>query len=419
MHARPRSLRLAVLAPAFAGIALLQGAAAQAAHALDWELDLDARLVDTRGGKSWLEGGFTRYGADQHPLQLGRARLGLAIPIAERWKVVLDASAYDRTDKGVVGITEAYLQFRPYPFEGWRVRARAGAFYAPVSLENREAGWESPYTLSWSAMNSWIAEELRTVGVETRLDWLGRRLGHEFEAGLVAAAYGWNEGAGTLIAEEGFALHDRQSSVFGRVGRPGVAPFHGEELFHQIDRRPGWYGGGELRWLDQAVLRVLHYDNRADPAAYDAVRQDLAWHTRFDAVGLRGEDGRWTGIVQWLQGDTLIAPPFTTLRWPFRTWYALLARSWGGHSLALRYDEFRVDLRESPGVDAVSGRLQDGHAITAAYVYRPGPHWRFTLEWLRARATTALPADYSTGIAQGAQRQLQFSVRYALGPGVE
>ena len=61
-----------------------------------------------------------------------------------------------------LGITEAYLQFRPYPHAGYRLRVKAGAFYAPVSLENRASGWESPYTLSYSAINSWLATEVRT-----------------------------------------------------------------------------------------------------------------------------------------------------------------------------------------------------------------------------------------------------------------
>ena len=58
-------------------------------------------------------------------------------------------------------LTEAYLQFRPYPRDGFRLRLKAGAFYAPISLENRASGWDSPYTLSYSAINTWLGKELR------------------------------------------------------------------------------------------------------------------------------------------------------------------------------------------------------------------------------------------------------------------
>jgi hypothetical protein len=86
----------------------------------------------------------------------------------------LDASAWGDDDRNPLDLTEAYLQFRPYPLNGYRFRLKAGAFHAPISLENRAAGWESPYTLSYSAINTWLGEELRTIGVEGQLDWLGR-----------------------------------------------------------------------------------------------------------------------------------------------------------------------------------------------------------------------------------------------------
>jgi len=75
------------------------------------------------------------------------------------------------------------LQYRPYPRAGYRLRVKAGAFHAPVSLENRAPGWDSPYTLSYSALNSWLGEELRTIGLEAQLDWLGTRTGHGFDLG--------------------------------------------------------------------------------------------------------------------------------------------------------------------------------------------------------------------------------------------
>ena len=77
-------------------------------------------------------------------------------------------------------------------------------------------GWRSPYTLSFSAINTWVGEELRTIGAEYSLDWLGRSHGHDFDFTLSAAGYGWNDTAGTVIATRGWGLHDRQSTLFGR-----------------------------------------------------------------------------------------------------------------------------------------------------------------------------------------------------------
>jgi hypothetical protein len=50
------------------------------------------------------------------------------------------------------------------------------------------------------------------------------------------------------------------------VGAPQPNPvFAKKELFHEIDDRAGYYVGAQVRYLDRAVLNVLHYDNRGDP----------------------------------------------------------------------------------------------------------------------------------------------------------
>src|SRR5256884_6024177 len=205
-----------------------------------------------------MDGGFgtTRFDRNDTGLRLGRARLALSAPLGELWSVHFDASGWDDKDRSPVGVTEAYLQFRPYPRAGYRLRLKAGAFYPPISLENRAAGWESPYTLSYSAINTWLAVEVRTIGLEGQLDWLGTRTGHDFDLGLTAGAFGWNEGAGVVLASDGFMLHDRQTPVFGRVGQPGAAPLGAVEPFQQFDGRAGGGAGGGGRAVGCLGLRA-------------------------------------------------------------------------------------------------------------------------------------------------------------------
>jgi hypothetical protein len=389
---------------------LLPAAAAHCADWIqppDWELDLDARLVSSNGERTFVNGGLgtLRYDDTQSGLRLGRARVALSEALGEVWSLRLDASAWGDHDRNPIDLTEAYVQFRPYPFAGYRFRLKAGAFHAPISLENRAAGWESPYTLSYSAINTWLGEELRTIGVEGQLDWLGTRTGHGFDLALTGGLFGWNDPAGTVISNRGFALDDRQTTLFGRVGSSNSSPLQSVELFHEIDDRAGYYAGIEGRYSDRVVVRALHYDNRANPAAFDSAA--YAWDTRFNSVGLRVEsDDGWTAIVQYLDGVTYVEDS----GWPFRARFALVSRQLHNHRLSVRYDSFAVYSESTDGDGS-----QQGHAWTAAYVFEPNTHWRFTLEWLRVTSDTANRA-LELGLPRLAtETQVQAAVRFALG----
>lgn len=388
-------------------------AAAWLIQAPDWELDLDARLVSSDGQRSFVNGGLGALRYDASGLRLGRARFALSEAIGEVWSLRLDASAWGDHDKNPVDLTEAYLQFRPYPVGGYRFRIKAGAFYAPMSLENRTAGWESPYTVAYSAINTWFAEELRTIGVEGQVDWLGTRAGHGFDLALTGGLFGWNDPAGVVIATRGFALGDRQTTLFGRLGAPAYAALPAAELFHEIDGHAGYYAGVEARYFDRVVVRALHYDNHADPAEFDSTINDFAWETRFNSAGVRVEGASgWTAIFQWLDGTTYLEPFGGNLSWPFRARFALVSREMGHHRLSLRYDSFAVDSDDPDG-----GRgAQHGYAWTAAYVFEPDTHWRFTLEWLRVKTDTANRALLFGDPRLATETQVQLAIRYALGP---
>jgi hypothetical protein len=388
--------------------------AAAAAHAGDFEIALDVRAVSSDGRRSFLENGQgkLRYDADHEGLQLGRLRATWDQPLGEVFTVHAEASVWDADDKNPIDLTEAFIEYRPYPRAGFRSRVRLGAFYPPMSLENRALGWETPYTITPSAISTWIGEELRTVGLEGQVDWLGTRLGHDFDFQLTAAAFGWNDPAGTQLAAHGFAFHDRQTTLFGRVGawQPNQA-LAKKELFCEMDHRPGYYAGAQARWLDRAVLDVMHYDNRADPTVFEADIRDFAWLTKFDAAALRVESGNgWTALVQALDGDTIIAPGGWPLEWKYASRSALLAKRIGPHMLAARYDVFEVTF----GGDAASPGSEDGHAWTAAYSWDRGDHWRFAAEWLRVTSDVKARAVMLGEPALAIETKVEVSARDVL-----
>jgi hypothetical protein len=398
------------------GLLAAAGIGPAVAVATDWDASLDLRLVDANSDRSYLDGGLggTRWDRDDAAVELGRARLALTQPLGQLWSVHADVSAWDDKGGPAVGVTEAWMLLRPYPFDNLRLRLKSGVFYAPVSLENRASGWESPYTLTFSAIDSWLAAEVRTVGSELQLEWLGTRAGHSFDLAATAAVFGWNETAGVVVAGDGFVFTDRQTLIGGRVGQPGEAPLNAAHPFEQIDGRAGVYGGLELRYLDRLTLRTLRYDNRADPTAVDTASHITAWHTAFTSVGARLETQQgWTAIAQWLDGSTAISPTGFAADWPFHADYLLLSRRSGRHTFSARYDSFRVDFQS-----AFDQGAQSGHAITAAWLFDVTPHLRLATEWIVVASHSYQREDLYELSPDTARGQVQLSVRYAIGSGI-
>jgi hypothetical protein len=392
---------------------LLSGACV-AAHAAEWEVAIDLRAVGSDGRGSFLDNGQgkLRFDEDHQGVQLGRLWAAINQPIGEVFFAHAEASIWDADDKNPVDLTEAYIEYRPYPRAGFKSRLRLGAFYPPLSLESRAVGWETPYTVTPSAISSWIGEEIRTVGLEGQIDWLGTRLGQSFDLQVTAALFGWNDPAGTMIAAHGWALHDRQTTLFGRVGAEQPDPeFAKKELFAEIDDRLGYYVGAQARYLDRAVLNVLRYDNRADPTMRDPGLRDFAWLTKFDAVGVRFETGNgWTAILQALDGETFIAPGGFWLQWEYDSQSALIAKRTGPHMVALRYDQFGVIFRRNTALPG----SEDGEAWTVAYTWDRGGPWRFAAEWLRVKSDVVERAVTLGENPLATESKIELSARYRI-----
>jgi hypothetical protein len=393
-------------------LACLALLAAPASAQVDFDATLDLRMVASAGQQSFLNGGLgkLRFDPAHDGARLGQLRLAVRGPLSETISYTIEAAAWGDHDDNALDLVEAVLDWRPLPSSLWRSRVRAGAFHAPISLENRMRGWRSPYTLSASAINTWVGEELRTIGLEYDLDWLGTLEGHGFEAGLTAAVYGWNDPAGIVLALRGWSIHDRQSTLFGRVGQPRQGIVDGRTVFYDdIDGRFGVYGGTTLRWRGLLELRVLRYDNRGDPRVAAPAIDDYAWQTRFDSLGLRWTPAAdWTVIWQGMRGRTQAGWPSN--QWRFASQFLLASWQRGPHRLSGRAERF-----STTHVRSTFGRRNsdDGSAWTVAYGYEFSQRWSLMAEglWVRSR----LPRRVATGAPVfAAERQLQLALRLEL-----
>ena len=368
---------------------------------------IDLRWVHSTAETSYLNGGVgtLRFDPDHEDLTLGRAFLVARLRLTDLVTLHAVVDAYGDHDRNPVDLSELWAELRPFPTNALRWRVRVGAFHMPISLENRAAGWSDVYTITPSALNTWLGEEFRTIGAELEARWLGASSGYLGDVALVAAAYGWNDPAGVLVADGGFRLTDRPSTLFGGLGRPPIT------FYHEIDRKPGYYAGLAWRHHDRLEVRALRYDNRADPgAATDA--GGGAWRTRFSSVGARLEPtAHWTFIAQYLDGDTVIGPDSAgdnQFKMDYRAAFALASLEWGRERLTARFDDFHTHQASGfygPPVD------ESGHAWTVGWSHDLAGQWQVAAEWIRV--TSRFPPRVNYGKPPGLlESQTQLALRY-------
>jgi hypothetical protein len=397
--------------PSFALALMLSVATiSEASEPLDVRVGLDVRGVTSDATQSFLDGGLgrVRFDEDHNGLRFGQAYLAARYRFSDALSLQTDVLAYGDSHGGALDITQAYLQFRPFPQGPIRFSSKVGVFYPAFSMEHRGPAWTTVYTLTPSAINTWFGEELRAIGAEIDMRWLGASAGYQGDIGLIGGVYGWNDPIGTEVAARGWALHDRQTGLFGYLPAP-APPVEGGKIyeFREIDGRPGYYVGAEWRHGDRLDVRIFQYDNRADPGAFQHV---YAWLTRFYAIGARWEaDEHWTLISQALTGETYIGPRDSWgMEWDMRAWFALASYERGKWRFSGRYDSFRTEQRHGYGAPLMD---DDGDALTLSTTWSFTREWSAAIEWLRI--TSTFGARENIGLApQQTEKQLQLAIRY-------
>lgn len=406
-------LRRTAPALSLAGILVCSNAAAQldggGRHA--WTVSGAIGVPETETPfEAWPEGGhgkLRRAGSSPYVDRLVLEYRGRVTPTVDAHVV---ADYVDDASAGI-DLTEAYFEWRPLPHGELRQQWRFGGFYPRMSLENVGPAWESPLSTSFSAVNTWLGEEIRTFGAE----WLGRRkLGRAaspHEIGFYAGAFYGNDPAGTLLFWRGWALHDRQTRFGDRLPLPArpvfdsngsVTDFVDQSLqpFSEIDGTPGIYAGLEWRLRHRALVRVSHYDNRASPFGFSSGQ--WSWDTAFDQIGVQIElpfrlglvSQRLAGRTIWLvgaRGDGTRSPASRVVTDDFTASYVLLTRPVGDrHRVTLRRDDFDYTREASP----IGDPIDSGHAWTASYSYAFSDRLRLTAEWLEIESRRALWSSF-------------------------
>lgn len=384
---------------------------------------IDLRAVATGDAVGWQSRGLgkARYGADTEGDGQVLARIAeVSAVIQARLNWNLSAVAHliaAPEQNNDIDVAEAFLAYKPDPTSQFGVSARAGAFFPPVSLENTGLAWTSPYTISSSAINSWVGEELRVFGAEAT----ATRQGEDVDLSVLGAVYYGNDPAGTILSWRGWAIHDRKAGIFDEIALAPVRIIRPQGiLFEQapyvaplaeIDDRAGYYVGLRAEHHDLGLFEALFYDNSADDREIEGGQ--WAWTTRFVSAGVRTRlPGEIDLIAQVMDGRTsviTIPPPVGPIVLAkFDSQFVLASRDFAGHRVSLRYDRFATDDRDR----FPDNNTEKGHAWTLAYVVYPAEMQRLTLELLHIDSTRAERSLSFRLPAAWRETQIQASYRF-------
>jgi len=397
---------------AIALFALLLSSTAAGAIDFDFQGYLDMRAVAATRLRSYLDGGtgLLRFEDDGTTTSLHFAEaIGQGHAQITPELSALAVARIEPAQKTFVDFLEAYVRYRPVSTNAWRWSVKAGAFFPPVSLENTEIGWTSYWTLTPSVINSWVGDELRTIGGEGTLEWRGQ----SGTLTLMAAMFGWNDPAGTLMADRGWTLDDRPTGLIDHPREPdmtvilfGDTPPDHTPMFNEIDGRAGWYAGASWDDSDLGHVEIIRYDNEANSSAHTG--DYFAWRTRFWDVGLSRQFGEFTVLSQGMTGQTTITPfPGFRSTTDFNAAYALLGWERDEWRLAGRAEIFGTN-QTNPGTDLPFS--EHGHAFTAAASWLPNDWLRLTGEILYVHSIRAERAIVGQNPRQN-ETQAQLSAR--------
>ena len=421
-RARRRAGRSAVI-----GLWALIAAPAPPAFSSDLTVNgfVAARGTGVRSQPSWREGGFGRLtlGADAADADasyaLGKLHLALdwqPSPFFGTYVHVAGRAEPERVDGRELGVIEAFLHASVPAGAAGSFNFQLGHFILPTSRENVEFVWASPYTLTFSALNTWIGEEMRLTGLLAGYDV---EVGSGTQLRLGASAFGGNDTSGALLAWRGWALGDRLTGFGEVVPLPPVGSLqpggafalqrddgtrpHGDDL----DDRIGW--AGFVRWnrSDRAVVQYTRYDNRGDRELHQG---EYAWRTELDllAVELRPHE-TLTLLGEVMEGSTGMGDPdLFNVQADLETAYLLASWSAGRFRATARYDTFETVDVDGSGAD---NNNEEGEAWTLAFFFEPREALRLGLEYSTLDAERPAAAEVGFDPDTGGE-SLKLELRY-------
>jgi hypothetical protein len=344
-----------------------------------------------RGPGKWRYGGVFAGDGSERVVRFAISQFALepsaVLPGGIRAHLQLNWEA-DIDDRGNFGEQDAW----PRLIEAWLRKEwgtaangfglQTGVINPPFSLEHTGPARTPEFTLTPSALSSWLWEDGRILGLEG--EWW--RAADDAGRFGVFGGLGWGpDQNGILLAQRGWILTDRLNGINTTVPLPMDDRYvHG---FDERDGRPAIYVGiaaADPWHIGEA--RLTYFDNLGDTAVRGV------WEGRFGTAGFKAEPVPGLSVLfQYLGAYTTTATG--AFESEMNAWYTLLSYRYRGHRLTVRYDDFAVHDEDGP-----PSTRERGRAVTVAYLFELGLRHRIGFEYVwidseRPTSTSPDPAD--------------------------
>lgn len=379
---------------------------------------LTAREAYVTGQPSWLTGGFGRLDAGASGVDEQAYRGTAVAQLGADWRpttwLTAHAQVLGRAEPSGsrgrrAGVVEAFVELHN---EHWRLRG--GQFFLGTSRENTDPLWMSRYAQTFSALNSWIGEEFRPIGVDVQ--WTPG-----FYGSVGATAFRNNDTMGALLAWRGWSVGNRLTVYDEALPLPplsslrtqftdqradGTVPFE-----RDLDGRTGYAVRARLQLPERANAQLAHIDNNGDRREY---RGEYAWRTKFNVLSAEaGTSSKVTLLAEYMWGKTGMGLPPVLVDADFDAGYVLASVKQGKSRWTFRFDRFATSDRDrSPLVETNS---EHGRAWAIAWLHDVAPHLRLSAEFLQITGDriAAQESGFSPNLDA---RSVTLEVRYSLRP---